>query len=627
MIKPLSNHYAMENPTSVYDEEAMTALELAGRTTAKVNECVEACNQIPDTVVHTVQNHIDGGSFDKQIDKSLGDLEATVKATVEAEMEATRNATDKVIQDAQAGLRAQYSALDGRVNNLATLESGSTTGDAELMDGRTGSDGTVYNNIGASIRGQVVERIRNFPQLIFGDAWQTYLPNANEALPNTRYALQVIGNPISNMPSDFPTDGTNYTLETHGPIQFTQGEIYSWCKQYIFNERGRLVWERQNIHLLNSADNWTEWKRFSPEGVVTCPDMLFEAWEHVLTDADNALPGYRYMVQTNDEDGHPANLPTGYAGDCWLETTIPIQFSQGGRTYQQVRQTLTHIDTGIIKWWRHKNIGVNNDRWSAWKSSPIVTPVITVGATGCNHTKLTDALAEAYAGSGITVVVTPGTYDIIAELGDSIKSAGSGPKIGNGTHLYFQPGAKVKCHYNGGDANVERDFSPINAGNGDFTIENMVIDCSKVRYCVHDELNGSTLPGKHVYKGCDMKLNNVGSSWTSPQCIGGGLGTNTVIEITDCVFETADTGHFKGVICVSYHNSYKAYGESKITVTGCYFKGDGTIIFGKYGTSPSVTQCIVSGCSLGVAPWCDNEADMEITNNMALIAFNNEVRG
>ena len=39
-----------------------------------------------------------------------------------------------------------------RINNLATLPSGSTTGDAELIDGRTADDGTVYSSLGEHIR-------------------------------------------------------------------------------------------------------------------------------------------------------------------------------------------------------------------------------------------------------------------------------------------------------------------------------------------------------------------------------------------------------------------------------------------------------------------------------------------
>lgn len=137
-IDPI-NHYSMNSPASVYDEESLTAIELAARAAGKVNECAAAfnelhdhtndkLNEIPEVVASDVQEYIEDGEFDKAIDNYAGGLKT-------------------------------------RLNNLFdNLGDNPTVLDAELIDARLGADGTVYPSAGDATRAQVNSITR---QLVF----------------------------------------------------------------------------------------------------------------------------------------------------------------------------------------------------------------------------------------------------------------------------------------------------------------------------------------------------------------------------------------------------------------------------------------------------------------------------
>lgn len=59
MIGKIPLHYSMTNPASAYDEEALTALELAGRTAQKVNECVDTVNEAHEYFVENFAENVD----------------------------------------------------------------------------------------------------------------------------------------------------------------------------------------------------------------------------------------------------------------------------------------------------------------------------------------------------------------------------------------------------------------------------------------------------------------------------------------------------------------------------------------------------------------------------------------
>ena len=72
--------------------------------------------------------------------------------------EIEQNKTDilTVKTDTQ-NLQNQDNVLSSRIDNLSTLSEGSTTGDAELIDMRVGTDGNTYPNAGTAVRTQVSE--------------------------------------------------------------------------------------------------------------------------------------------------------------------------------------------------------------------------------------------------------------------------------------------------------------------------------------------------------------------------------------------------------------------------------------------------------------------------------------
>lgn len=139
-------HYSLTERASVYDEEALTALELAGRTAAKVNECVKAFNELDKDV----DKRLD--AQDAEVGKRLDEQDASLpeKITQQVDKFVKSGMFDEAIEEHIGELEER---LDNLVNNVPE---GSTTMDIEVIDIRLDADGKTHNSAGEAVRSQVL---------------------------------------------------------------------------------------------------------------------------------------------------------------------------------------------------------------------------------------------------------------------------------------------------------------------------------------------------------------------------------------------------------------------------------------------------------------------------------------
>lgn len=153
------NHYSITNPASIYDEEAMTSLELAGRTAAKVNEAVNEFNRLEtETNQHLAEQDQEITNRlknqDTKITNSITHIQNTLVPT-EVTQEVNRHIS---AGDFDSAIDEYAGNLTNRLENLiAHTPEGSTTLDLEIVDGRLGNGDISYPSIGEAIRGQTTE--------------------------------------------------------------------------------------------------------------------------------------------------------------------------------------------------------------------------------------------------------------------------------------------------------------------------------------------------------------------------------------------------------------------------------------------------------------------------------------
>ena len=261
----------------------------------------------------------------------------------------------------------------------------------------------------------------------------------------------------------------------------------------------------------------------------------------------------------------------------------------------------------------------------------------------CGHNRelstLKAGIEEATKYMNATLYVDAGTYDLIDEFGSAWFEALDGTKtlvglkLKNRIHVVFSPNSKVVSNYTGDNQYAQSLYSPFNAGEYGFTLENLTLECSRCRYGVHDERNGGTEQYKAEYINCSMYIDNSDNDyWESKHCIGGGLGSNAEIIIKNSVFKTDDASARGGVYYHQSNDSSNTNYKSTIVIDGCYFI-TGTVIISDTRTTSTgngKTSYMITGNSIPVKYSNTDDEGLyvvDLTNpNSVLYEWGNKIR-
>lgn len=641
MLDKLPIHYSMQNIPTQFDEEALTSLELVGRTTKKINECVEKVNEIDETT-------------DRRLDAQDEQLEKFESVDIPNAVE------DSVTQHIKDGtfekpIRDYCADVENRLDNLlGTVKSGSTTMDAEVIDGRVDWNGVTHGNIGTAIR----EGDKSLMDEIgfVNSAVSEILAGTATVVRNT--------NLEGTWVEGFIDMGDSMARTCHSIKQPAQAGKIRWDP----GDEGAYY---MNVYKTNTPEDpqtggWNSLIRLAENSSLNLvsvpydpanPYLVIEIWSDVYP-VDNNFDLYYQTESTNllresyiggediciDASNYKANLPD--LNEIDMPSVHKLLFAKG-TTEMPANMPFTSYPGGVSMlicgkpakgYYQTQALFTVNGVYYRYSGTPgdfaPWVDLTRIGITGTPYTVCADGenLVEAVRGAydnGFKKLVVYGVHDLIEEYkvayGDSYFDnytgyQGKTDKFNRGLWLenievVFAPGAGIVANYTGGNDTVKAYFAPISCGKN-VIIDGLKLEAKNLRYGIHPDFETGTDVSTMIIRNCDLSHHKGGNC----KAIGAGFGIHSDWLIENTVFRS-DTSD-----CVfSVHNNVSGDAESRLTVRNCYIDGYGYFQFNSYGTSPHASRVMVTGCSYKTAPVTGVEASGSAAN-MDVIKFNNEQR-